>query len=627
MGTSTGTGSHNLGTNTGVGATTGTGTNTGGNNLGTTTGTGMGTSTGTGSHNLGTNTGVGATTGTGANTGGHNLGTTTGTGMGTSTGTGSHNLGNTTGMGTSTNTGGHNLGTNTGGHNLGSTTGTGSNLGGNSSGHNAGWLTSGHNVGGNTGGNSGGHNAGGNAGGHNAGSGGGGIGSVGHNNAIHTLPSSNSHEHNLAGGNAIRTRGDGHISDVHDAHRGMDIHHGLAGGRSISIEHADHSRSFYERGRPGFVQHPYSFHGHDFARRTYVYRGHTYSHFYRGYGYHGVFLNLYAPSFFFHPAYYGWAYRPWGAPVYYHWGWGGAPWYARYNYYFSPYPSYPSAAYWLTDYIVAQQLQAAYNAQVEAGVNYGGGVAGGGQPLLTSDVKQMIADEVRNQLALEGQQAQQQDVDPASSGLAALMNDVAAGHQHVLLVSGALDVVDDYGDECALSDGDALALRDVPPADATAANMVVLASKGGAECQRNSVVAVPLDSLQEMQNNLRQSIDQGLQELQNNQGKNGIPAAPNAAAVQPAVYTTAAPPDDNNAANELQQQAQQADQVEQQNVAALQQSGGAPAPATIALGQTIGQVEQAMGQPKNKAIVGSKVIYNYDNLKITFRDGVVTNVE
>ena len=447
---------------------------------------------------------------------------------------------------------------------------------------------------------------------------------VAHNTAIHTLPANNSHEHSLANGSAIRTRGDGRISDVHDARHGMDIHRGLAGGRSVTIMHPDHSGSFYERGRPGFVQHPYSFHGHDFARRTYVYHGHVYSHFYRGYGWHGVYLNVYAPSFFFHPAYYGWAYHPWGAPVFYHWGWGGAPWYARYGYYFNPYPSYPSAAFWLTDYIVSQQLQAAYNAQVEAGIAANAGMAAGGQPILTPDIKQQIADEVRNQLALESQEAQQQEGDPGSSGIARMMSDVAGGHPHTLLVGGPLDVVDSYGNECALSDGDALALREAPAADATAANVVVLASKGGNECRRNSVVAIPLDNLQEMQNNMRQNIDQGLQELQSNQGKNGIPAAPDAASVQPAVYTTVAPPDDPNAANALQQQAQQADQVEQQDAAALPQGS---APPTVTLGQSIGQVEQSLGQPKSKAVMGNKVIYSYPELKVTFVNGQVTDVE
>ena len=48
-------------------------------------------------------------------------------------------------------------------------------------------------------------------------------------------------------------------------------------------------------------------------------------------------------------------------------GWGAAPWYGYYGAYFRPYPVYPSAAYWLTDYMVAASLQEAYAAGVAAG--------------------------------------------------------------------------------------------------------------------------------------------------------------------------------------------------------------------------------------------------------------------
>ena len=44
--------------------------------------------------------------------------------------------------------------------------------------------------------------------------------------------------------------------------------------------------------------------------------------------------------------------------------------------FFAPYPVYPSAAFWLTDYVISQNLQAAYAAQQEAGENDGGPQAG-----------------------------------------------------------------------------------------------------------------------------------------------------------------------------------------------------------------------------------------------------------
>jgi len=138
------------------------------------------------------------------------------------------------------------------------------------------------------------------------------------------------------------------------------------------------------------------------------------------------------------------------------------------------------------------------------------------------------------------------------------------GHKHVFVVGSALDVTDSNQAECALSDGDVLALMGPPPPDATAADLVVLASKGGNECAKTSTVTVQVADLQEMQNHMRELIDQGLQELQSKQGKGGIPEAPPSAQGQPAPaqYAEIAPPADPNAGTEIQQQTQQADQAE-----------------------------------------------------------------
>jgi hypothetical protein len=344
----------------------------------------------------------------------------------------------------------------------------------------------------------------------------------------------------------------------------MDVHRNLNGNRSIHVDRPDHSHIYGERGRPGYVQRPYSYHGHDFGRRSYSYHGHTYSHFYRGYDYHGRHFDVYAPDHFYHPGFYGWAYHPWAAPIHYGWGWGGAPWYGYYGGFFAPSPVYPTAALWLTDYMVAQDLQTAYAAHQEAGETAPVPTDSGG-PALTPDVKQQIADEVNGQIALENQESQQatqnQDVDPGSSGIARMLSD---GHKHIFVVGSALDVVDSNQAECALSDGDVLALMSPPPPDAVAADLIVLASKGGNECGKTSTVTVQLTDLQEMQNNMRAMIDQGLQELQNKQGQGGLPAAPAAAQgpPAPAQYAEIAPPADPNAGNEIQQQTQQADQAE-----------------------------------------------------------------
>lgn len=163
---------------------------------------------------------------------------------------------------------------------------------------------------------------------------------------------------------AVTRRADGRISDVHDTRRGMDIHHGMDGSRRVSVRRPDGSRLVAERGRRGFVERPYHYHGHDFARRSYYNHGVRYDRYYNHYYYRGVYVDVYAPPVYFAPGFYGWAYNPWSAPIAYSaWGWGGAPWFAFYGAYFTPWSTYPSAAFWLADYMLAADLQAVYAAQ------------------------------------------------------------------------------------------------------------------------------------------------------------------------------------------------------------------------------------------------------------------------
>lgn len=460
----------------------------------------------------------------------------------------------------------------------------------------------------------------------------------GHNQAISRAAPAGSVDHATRNGSAIRTRQNGKVSDVHDARNGMDVHHGLNGNRRASMDRPDHSRIVSERGHPGFAQHPYQFRGHAFARRSYYYHGRAYDRFYHGYMYRGLYMDVYAPAFYYGPAFYGWAYNPWAAPIAFQWGWPGSFWFGYYGYYFAPEPSYPAAPLWLTDYMIASDLQQAYAARQEAGEFAGDPPPpAGGPPALTPAVKYMIAGEVKNQLAVENYEAQQNaaqlDVDPGSSGIARLLGD---GHPHVFVSGGSLDLVEASGQECAISSGDALQMRTPPPDGATAANLVVLSSKGGQECPMSSLVSISLGDLQEMQNHMRESIDQGLQELQAKEGKGEVPMAPPSAQSQPvpALYASAAPPPDLNVAAEIQQQAIEADQAETEVATAAAQESLAPvvstpaAPATIALGQIPDEVRAALGQPSKVADLGSgSMIYYYEGMKVIFKNGTVSSVK
>jgi len=478
----------------------------------------------------------------------------------------------------------------------------------------------------------------------------GGVAGVHSGNLSHAGPAG-SHDRVAANGSAMRTRANGHPMDVHDARRGMDIHHNLAGGRRVDMERADHSHLYYERGRPGYISHPYMHGGHEYYRRSYYYNGRAYDRYYNYYGYRGAYLNVYAPGYYYGAGFYGWAYNPWVAPVPYAWGFAAAPWYGYYGAYFTPYPLYAAPSLWLTDYLISQSLAAAYAAHVAA-ESQAEAVAASAPPApLSPETKQMVADEVKRQIALENVEsqasAQHQEIDPQSSSIARILSD---GKDHVFVAGKEFDLTNAAnGQECAVTDGDVLQLAGPPAADATTANLVVMASKGGLECAKQTTVAVSFDDLQEMQNHMRETVDQGLKELQAKQGQGGLPAAPQSATVPPVTAEIAqnAPPPDPAGAQELAQQAKEADKSEQEVAAATAGPGAsetpsaggpsdvasvaAPAeqaqPTSISIGQSTDEVKTAMGQPTRILNLGPKTVYVYKDMKITFKAGKVADVE
>ena len=451
-----------------------------------------------------------------------------------------------------------------------------------------------------------------------------------------------------ARGDSVTKRPNGRPADVHMASRGMDVHHGLSGNRRVEVVRGDR-RIVAERGGRGYVQRPYRYGGREYAHRTYYYHGRAYDHFYHGYPYHGVYVQMYTPAFYYRPAFYGWAYNPWVAPVPYAWGWAGNPWYGYYGAYFTPYPVYPSASVWLTDYMISTTLMAAYQARVDAAAAAAGAAAAQAQPApapdavaLTPEVKNMIAEEVKRQLAVanaESQAAAQNAApNPALSGVQAMLSDNV---QHVFVAGRDVDVVDAAGAECAISEGDALQLKGPPAAGATAATLVVLSSKGGPECKGGATVTVQVADLQDMQNHMRETIDQGMSELQTKQGKGGLPTLPASAAAQPvkAAFAADAPGPEQDVATQISQQTQEADKAEQEVLSqALQGPGSAPAagsdqgtaapPAEFdPLGKSVDEITAMFGQPKNILDLGPKKIFVYKDMKVTFKDGKVTDVQ
>jgi hypothetical protein len=396
----------------------------------------------------------------------------------------------------------------------------------------------------------------------------------GNANMAHANPKTTpagSHERQLKGGGTATVRKDGSVRSINK--NGMQISHGLHGGRTVVSTH-NGARVVSSGHRGGYVQRAYfSRGGRTYVSRTYVVGGVSYVGVYRSYGYGGYCCYYgYAPAYYYGPAYYGWAYNPWAAPVAYGWGWGGAPWYGYYGAYYAPYPVYPSAAFWLTDYLIAASLQSAYAAQAaESGAllfpldpDYPLVASLGPVPLpdnakvaMSKEVKDQIADEIKEQIA--------EDKDAAAkgsnnSGGQASSNETlpALDPKHkIFVVNKEVSVVAD-GDECSLSDGDVISrAADTPDADKNV-DVKILASKPK-DCAVGKQVAVALDDLQEMYNDFHKKVVDGMEELSKKQGSGGLPKSPDSGKTAGEVT---APPPDSSAAKALTDQQSAADQTE-----------------------------------------------------------------
>jgi hypothetical protein len=392
----------------------------------------------------------------------------------------------------------------------------------------------------------------------------------------------------LKGGGTAHIRPNGQIRSVD--RNGMHIEHNLHGGRTVVSEH-NGARVVTTGRHGGYVQRAYVTRGgRSYYQRTYYDHGVYRSGVYRGYYYGGRNYYGYYPGYYYNPGFYAWGYNPWAGPVYWGvgaWGWGGAPWYGYYG--FTPYPFYAGPAFWLTDYLIAANLQAAYAARTEANADAAAadsqassGSAGGDAPAaasnavtLTPEVKQAIAEEVKAQLQAE--QASAGSVAKGASAGGGQAPAQASGEvppaldpaRRTFVVDTDVAVVAD-GQECSLTQGDVITrLTDTPDADQQV--NVSIASSKKSDCAAGKMVAVKVDDLMEMHNHFQEKLDEGMKTMASKQGTGGMPKAPDTSTVASDVPP---PAPDKSAGKTLDDQAASADQTESQ---VKQESAGAPA--------------------------------------------------
>ncbi len=441
----------------------------------------------------------------------------------------------------------------------------------------------------------------------------------------------------LPNGTQMTTR-NGRVSDIKVPNSNLLVHRNIAGGQHISMQRPDGSRLYAERGRPSYIEHSYNYQGREYGRRSYYYNGRVYDRYYRPYRYRGVLVESYAPPYYYTPYYYGWVYNPWTQPVNYTWGWNAQPWSGYYGGYFAPATVYPTASLWLTDYMISQSLAASYAARTAA-TDPSNVPSSAPSSQLSPETKQLISDEVQRQVALENDEAAKsasnQEIDPSLSGIGRTLSD---GSQHVFLAGRSIDVVDATGLECAVTEGDVLRLNGpLPPGAATSADLVVLASKGDPDCHPGLTVSVAFDEIQEMQNHMRETIDQGMTVLHDQNGKNGIPPLPPSARPDPVktAFAAQAPPPDPNGAADIDRQLKEADKAVKEippanaspATTAVAQTAGPTGDCGDVSGKTTEQVFKACGKPANIETHGPKKVLVYPDFRLTVVNNKVTSVD
>ena len=340
--------------------------------------------------------------------------------------------------------------------------------------------------------------------------------------------------HNPVTNRTVRTNAQGHVTNI-EARRP-----GLAGG-SIAINRSARGQRMVVTGRPGARVVSYGPHRGFVERsvtgrpgyisRTYIVGGHSYAHVYRERHYHGLAYYGYVPGVYYGRGFYAWALTPWGAPVAY--GWAGgfvAPWFGFYAGYFTPYGTYASPDLWLTDYLIGQNLRLAYESQQAGNADQAPQPSDAAQPNaanLSPEVKALIADEVRQQLAAEKAAA----LEPTSS----VNQEPPSGSeplppalkQRFFVVSSNLDITTETNQACSLTPGDIIQRKGQEASADGGVAVEVVSSKSG-DCAADSRAAVQLADLQEMHNQFREQLDSGLKTLADNQAK-GLPKPPAAA--------------------------------------------------------------------------------------------------
>jgi hypothetical protein len=291
-----------------------------------------------------------------------------------------------------------------------------------------------------------------------------------------------------------------------------------------------------------------------YVSRTYVTGGRAlYARVYRERVFGPFAYEAVVPAVVFPAAYYAWAVRPWGPPVVFQWGWAAQPWYGVYGVSFTPYPYYTSLDLWMTDYVIAQNLQLAYQAATApppppAAPPPAGAAApppppapapsapsaapapaanpdpASKPPVLTADAKAQLNAEIKVQIQ------DQQNTNTTPPAQQDIPSALKRGHVFFRVVS-SLDVDSTTPNQaCSLQADDYIQrIGTINSADGTVPVEVKVSAP--ADCPQGLKTHIPLNDLMVMENEQEAQVATALQAASKNMGPNGLPSTPDARAI------------------------------------------------------------------------------------------------
>jgi hypothetical protein len=267
--------------------------------------------------------------------------------------------------------------------------------------------------------------------------------------------------------------------------------------------------------RRGYVARNVTLGGRSFVQRTYVANNVVYTRIYAPYQYHGTVMAAYVPVVRFSPGFAVWASSPWDSRVSFGWGWSSDPWFGFYRGYFAPEAYYASPSLWLTDYLLAQNLRTAYQAQGDGPAEEASTSEAAPAAPITPEIKSLIATQVVEHEKAIAQAGPSGEPDDAR---------VPLTDRRVFIVSDPLNVA--AGDrECGLTAGDIIRLSSSMSGEQLVAPVEVLSAKP-MDCAAGVTVTVAVKDLQDMHNQFLEQTDAALGALAERQGKDGLPPSP-----------------------------------------------------------------------------------------------------